>query len=100
MDATLNLIKSNIVIPIVEFMFVLALFLFLWGVLQFVINVNNPTGKKEGTQHMFWGLVGLAIMVSAFGLINFVWESVHPAGTTGIQGADIQKPAIIDKQSF
>lgn len=100
MDDTLDKIKDAIVVPIVEFLFVLALFLFLWGVVQYIININNVSGKEAGKQHILWGLVGLAIMISAFGIINFVWETVHPPGTTGIQGADIEKPELIDEQSF
>src|ERR1035437_9135358 len=97
---TLAKIKSVIIIPIIELLFVLALFIFLWGVVQYIININNKDKKAEGGQHMFWGLVGLAIMLSAFGIINFVWNSVHPDGTTGIQGADIQKPDVVNKGGF
>jgi len=58
--------------PIITFLFALALVYFFYGVFKFIANSGNDAGKKEGKSHMLWGVVGLAIMVSVYGLLNLV----------------------------
>jgi len=45
-------------------------------VVEFVANQENEDKKKSGRRHIFWGLVGLAIMFAVNGLvwvlINFI----------------------------
>jgi len=68
----LNNIKLYILNPIITFLFALALVYFFYGVFKFIANSGNDAGQKEGKSHMLWGIVGLAIMVSVYGLLNLV----------------------------
>jgi hypothetical protein len=97
----LTKIKTEIIVPVIEFLFVAALVFFLWGVVQYILNLNTPADRQTGQRHMFWGIIGLAIMLGAFGIINFVFNTVTNNGTTkGIGGEDIKKPDIIDQGTF
>lgn len=59
-------IISRSVIPLI---FALAIAMFVWGVVQFVINSNEEAKKEKGRQFMIWGIIALAVMVSVWGLV-------------------------------
>lgn len=75
-DEIIAITTSNILQPFVSFLFALAAILFLWGVVEFLINRDNEEERDTGKRHMIWGLIGLTIMLSVNGimwvLINFV----------------------------
>lgn len=103
MDDILSKIKSEIIVPIIGLLFAVAILYFMWGVVMYLRNLNNPTGRSAGQKHMVWGIIGLAIMLSAFGIVNFVFNTVTaPNGTTldGIDGNPIQKPDILQEGQF
>ncbi|MBI2628062.1 MAG: hypothetical protein HYW71_01335 [Candidatus Niyogibacteria bacterium] len=47
------------------------------GVLQFVTSGGDEEKRKEGRDHIIYGLIGLFIMVAVWGLVNAI------AGTFG-----------------
>jgi hypothetical protein len=49
-----------------------AFVLFLWGVFQFIAHAGDESKRSEGKQAILWGLVGLVIIFSAYGLMNTV----------------------------
>ncbi len=57
------------VIPII---FALAVVVFVWGVVQFVINSDEEVKKEKGKQFMLWGLIALTVMVSVWGLVRIL----------------------------
>lgn len=72
----LEKVKEQIVNPVIQLLFVLALLYFIWGVIQFIRDSNNEKGRATGRWHILWGTVGLFIMVSVFGIINFICDTV------------------------
>ncbi len=69
-------INDAILQPIVMLLMALAVFYFLYGVMKFVRDQNSEDAQVEGKQHMVWGIVGIAIMVSVWGILNFINEFV------------------------
>lgn len=65
-------INSNILQPLISLLMALAVGYFLYGVMKFVQNQDNEEAQAEGKSHMVWGVVGLAIMMSVFGILNFI----------------------------
>lgn len=49
----------------------LAVLVFLWGVLRYVITTDEDK-KKEGKSLMLWGIVGIFVMVSIWGLVGIL----------------------------
>ncbi|MCD8563576.1 MAG: hypothetical protein LRY44_01020 [Candidatus Pacebacteria bacterium] len=71
-----------IINPLIVFFFALALVLFLIGMLQFFVYKQGNTEKaQEGRQHMLWGIIGMFIMVSVFGIMRILINTL---------GADIR----------
>jgi uncharacterized membrane protein YuzA (DUF378 family) len=71
-------ILDNIVNPIVTLMVGLAVVWFLWGVFQFVRNAESTEERKKGAMNMLWGIVGLFIMLAAYGIYNLIKGTINP----------------------
>ena len=48
----------------------LALLTFLWGIVVYLYHGNEEAMREEGRTYMIWGLVGLFVMVTVWGLIR------------------------------
>ncbi len=62
-------IINSAIIPLI---IALALVMFVWGVIRFVINSDDQEQKEKGRQFMLWGIIALAVMVSVWGLVRIV----------------------------
>lgn len=71
-NSILNNITSLILNPLITLLFAIALLIFFWGIVQF-INSETADGKREeGKKKIIYGLVGMFIMFSAYGIIRFI----------------------------
>lgn len=86
-DATVNSvvgkIVDNVVYPAIIFMFGLAVLMFIWGMINFFKGGDDPAAREQGQRHILWGIIGMAIMVSVFGIIRLVASSVGQSSTLG-----------------
>lgn len=73
-------IIDNIVAPIISLLFIYTFFLFIWGVYNYLINGGDSKKRQDGGRHILWGIVGMAIMISVYGIIRFVADSVGQGG--------------------
>lgn len=71
-DSLISKIADKILNPIIGLMVAIAVVVFIYGVVEFIANADNEDKRKLGKDHMIWGIVGLFIMVSVFGLMNIV----------------------------
>jgi len=65
-------IISSSVIPLI---FTLAVAMFVWGVVQYVINSNEEAKKEKGKQFMIWGIIALTVMISVWGLVGILGKT-------------------------
>lgn len=72
MDPHLANFVTKVVTPAVGVMFAVAVAYFIYGIVEYVAGSTNPEKREIGVKHIVWGIVGLAIMVSVYGIINFV----------------------------
>ena len=75
-DTLVQKVNSNIINPLIKLMFALAFLVFVWGVFQFLMNKQDEKNVTAGKQHMIWGVIGMAIMFSAFGIINLIVSTI------------------------
>ena len=64
--------NDNILEPLIMLIFALGVGYFLFGVMKFVLNQDNEEAQEEGKKHMLWGIVGIAIMASVWGILALV----------------------------
>lgn len=57
---------------IIPLIFSLTMVMFIWGVVQFVINDDEEAKKEKGKQFMIWGIIGLTVMVGVWGIVKIV----------------------------
>ncbi len=69
-------INQFILNPIILLMFAVALVVFLWGVLGYIRNADNPKLRGEGQQSMLWGIVGMFVMFGVYGIIKIVLNTI------------------------
>ena len=79
-------INEFILNPTILVLFAVAFTFFFWGVASFI----KSTGKggedfDKGKRNLLYGLIGLVVMFSVYGLINLI------LGTFGIETPDIIK---------
>ncbi len=72
----LGKIMNFIVIPIVDGLFIFTFLMFVWGVVQLIRNGDDPKAREDGQRHILWGIIGLTIMVSAYGIVRLISATV------------------------
>tara|TARA_B100000745_G_scaffold20507_1_gene14144 strand:+ start:19142 stop:19387 length:246 start_codon:yes stop_codon:yes gene_type:complete len=68
-------IVESIIDPIILLLFSAGVFLFMWGMLTFLWNADNPEKRKTGSDHMIWGIAGIFIMATVFGIVQLILSS-------------------------
>ncbi len=76
----LNRISTFIINPIIYVMFASAFVVFIWGLVQFVANLDNEESRQTGGKHMLWGVIGMVIMVGVNQIINIINETLKQLG--------------------
>lgn len=74
--ALISNIKTAIVNPIIGIVFALAFLLFVWGVAVFLMKADDSTAREQGKNHIIYGLIGMFIMVSVFGILNIITNTL------------------------
>ena len=72
----LDAINAAIINPLIILMFAVATVVFVWGIVQFLARSGSDEARDIGKKHMVWGLVGMIIMVSVYGIIAFVLSTL------------------------
>lgn len=72
----LGKIMNVIIVPIIEGLFIFTLLIFTWGVVELIMHADEDKAREKGRQHILWGVIGIAIMVSAFGLIRLIGNTI------------------------
>ncbi|MFA5830670.1 MAG: hypothetical protein WC878_02455 [Candidatus Paceibacterota bacterium] len=76
-DQLLEKIYTYILNPFIGFLFVVATILFLYGVARYYLS-SNPSDREIAHRHIIWGLIGMFIMISVFGIMRLI------VGTFGV----------------
>lgn len=77
---------AGLINQLVPILIALALVFFLWGVVTFILAAGDEDARSAGKQKMIWGILGLFVIVSVWGLVGLLNE------ITGVQqGAGFQQ---------
>ncbi|MDE2031290.1 MAG: hypothetical protein KGI58_03485 [Patescibacteria group bacterium] len=75
-------VERVVINPIIFFLFAVAMAYFLYGLAQYLLSPDNEEVHKKSKSHMLWGIIGLFIMVSVFGIMQMI---LNTFGDTNIQ---------------
>ena len=71
----LTKIDRYILNPLLTLLFLVALAVFFWGIVQFISDTDSNTAREEGKQNILWGIIGMFIMVSVYGIIRVILQT-------------------------
>lgn len=68
---------GTIVVPVI---FSLAFLVFVWGVLKyFFFHGGNEEKRSEGRQFVLWGILGMVVLFSVWGIVNMLLSTLNIA---------------------
>lgn len=76
-DSLLGTIIDNLIRPGITLLTALAVVYFVYGVFDFIRNSASEEGVTTGGKHIMWGIIGLFIMISAWGIIGLICNTVN-----------------------
>lgn len=67
-------VVDDVLVPV---LLAIAFITFLWGVYKyFILGANDEKSLADGRQFVFYGIMGFAIIISVWGLVNLVVETL------------------------
>jgi hypothetical protein len=93
---------GNIVELLLPITITIAVLYFFWGLAQFILNSGSDDAKAEGRNKMIWGVIALFVIVSVWGIINFLGElfGVGQGGTAPVPGVQDTEDSVTGLPSF
>jgi hypothetical protein len=80
----LKQVSDIILNPLITLVFAIALLVFVFGIFQFISRETSDKAREQGKAKILFGLVGMLIMFSAYGLIHAIVSTIPGAnGDTG-----------------
>jgi hypothetical protein len=88
----LNRINAFVLNPIILLLFAISVVYFFYGIVKFLSTGAEGVDKsrKEAQSAILWGLVGMIIMFSVYGLIRFVLDTFGVEPVTQINGVNVE----------
>ena len=57
---------------------------FMWGVFTFIMSAGDEEKRKEGRSKMIAGIIGIAVIVSVWGLVRWITSTSGTSGSTAL----------------
>lgn len=65
-------VNRYIINPLIMLVFAVAFLVFFFGIFQFIKGASEAGERDAGKKKILWGVVGMFIMFSAYGLVRLV----------------------------
>lgn len=85
-------IISNIVYPVIYVVFALGVFVFAYGVLEMIWKGGDAEARKTGRMHILFGVIGMFIMISAWGIIALVSNTLKGINNSASNSSQTIQP--------
>jgi uncharacterized membrane protein len=66
-----------IVNPAIKGAFLIALLVFLYGLMNYIRNADESAERTKGKNAIFWGVIGMSIMVAVAGIIRIAIGTIN-----------------------
>ena len=84
-------VNNLILNPIIGLLFAVSFAYFIYGIVRFLSTDVADKSRQEARDSMMWGILGMVIMFSVFGIIQFILV------TFGVSTSD---PALLNANQF
>lgn len=82
----LNTAADAIINPLIYLAFAVAVLIFIVGIVQFIRSDAADGSRSDGKKRIVWGLVGMFIMFSAYGIVKILIATVPGLGESADTG--------------
>ena len=65
-------VSTEILNPIIAILFAVASLYFLYGIALYIWSPDNEEARENGRVGMMYGIIGMFVMVSVFGILKFI----------------------------
>ena len=70
-------ITRVIINPLIILLFAIALLVFVWGVVEYIIKAaKGGDDFGDAKRHLFWGVIGMFIMVAVKGIMVLIMNII------------------------
>lgn len=83
LELVTNVVMAGVLKPIVPLLVSLTIIVFIIGIIKF-IRAADEKNREEGKQFMLWGVIGIFVMVSVWGLVGIIQRSFNLDNNTPI----------------
>ncbi|MBI5004835.1 MAG: hypothetical protein HZC04_01455 [Candidatus Lloydbacteria bacterium] len=85
-------VTYSILSPLIPILVTLALIAFFWGVTKYAIKgADDEKEREQGKQIMIWGIIGLFVIVSVWGLVAVV-QNTFNLGNASFKSSNVKLP--------
>lgn len=63
---------TDVGVALIPFLGAVAFLFFVWGVARFIKSAGNEKEIKESKNFLIWGIVGLFVLITVWGIIAFL----------------------------
>lgn len=76
----IEVIKTEILDPLVALLFAAAVLYFVYGVAMFVRDQGSEKGVELGRSHLMWSIIGIFIMIAFYSILQIIADTVGYEG--------------------
>lgn len=73
-------VAVNIINQLAGFLVGLAVFIIIWGVFVYITKADEAEKRKEGMRFVIYGVLGVFVMVSMWGFVNILRNTLELPG--------------------
>lgn len=90
-DTLIGRINEHVLNPLIMLLFAVAFVRFIIGLFNFFKSKSSGSddGIEKGKTHMVWGIIGMVIMVSVFGIMSFITNSLQTGDVSPDETGDV-----------
>ncbi len=63
-------LNTIILFPLIALLSGVAFLVFIYGCVIYIFNGTSDSAREEGKKHIMYGIIGLVVMISAWGLLS------------------------------
>lgn len=68
----LELYAIDVLNALMSLFLTMAIAFFVWGVVKFIVNTNDPTAREEGKKFLIWAVISFLVIVSIWGIVRYL----------------------------
>lgn len=79
---------QNIINVIIPFIVGLAVLVIIWGIFSFISSAGDEEARAKAKSFIIWGIIGVFLMLSVWGLVNILTNSL-PVDNAFLKSGDL-----------